>query len=99
MDSIVPIYTQRSGVSLSQRGGGSSGSAVINSDEFTKFQSQQEHFVAQQVELYVRYLRKDSRAGEAAFVKEKEDTAALQQKPNSILYVEGIQPSFNALKA
>ena len=110
LDSIVPIYAQRAGISLSQggsasAGGGSAGGAVINSEEFTKFQSQQEQFVAQQVEVYMRYLGKDSRAGEAAFAKEKENANELQQKLDSITkehgdsYIEGIQPSFDALKA
>ncbi len=49
------------------------GGAVINSEEFTKFQSEQEQFVAQQVELYMCYLGKDSRAGEVASAKEKEN--------------------------
>ncbi len=78
---------------------------MINSEEFTKFQSEQEQFVAQQVELYMCYLGKDSRAGEVASAKEKENATALQQKLDVIArkhgdsYVEGIQPSFDVLKA
>ncbi|TDL13244.1 hypothetical protein BD410DRAFT_847158 [Rickenella mellea] len=75
LDSI-PIYAQRSGITLSQggsggaRGGGSSG-LVINSEEFIKFQAQQERLAEQHVELYMRYLKRNSHAGELAFDKEK----------------------------
>ena len=44
--------------------GGSRGGAIINSEEFLKFQSDQQKFAAQHVELYMCYLAHDSRAGE-----------------------------------
>lgn len=110
IDSLVPIYAQRSGISLSQGGaggasGGSSGGAVINSEEFIKFQADQETFVSQQVELYMRYLKRDSRSGEIAFDKEKVNSATLQARLDSITkehgdsYLDGIQPVFDPLKA
>ncbi|KAI5122922.1 hypothetical protein M0805_007600 [Coniferiporia weirii] len=110
LDSIVPIYASKAGVSLSQGGsagggGGSSGGAVINSEEFIKFQADQEKFVSQQVELFMRYLKRDSRAGEIAFDNEKTNTAALQARLDSITrehgdsYLDGIQPVFDPLKA
>ena len=40
------------------------GGAIINSEEFLKFQSDQQKFAAQHVELYMCYLAHDSRAGE-----------------------------------
>ena len=43
LDSVVPVYTERVGISISQRGGG----AVINSEEFVKFQAEQHVFVDQ----------------------------------------------------
>ena len=43
LDSILPVYTERVGISISQRGGG----AVINSEEFVKFQAEQHVFVDQ----------------------------------------------------
>ena len=61
----------------------------------------QQKFAAQHVELYMRYLGRDSRAGEAAFDQEK----VLQAKLDSInrehgdTYIEGIQPRFDILKA
>lgn len=110
LDGVVAIYAQRSGVSLSAPGaggsaGGGGGGAVINSEEFLKFQEEQEQFAAQHVELYMRYLKRDSRAGEMAFDKEKMNVEALQAKLDSITrehgdaYIDGIQPRFDPLKA
>jgi fatty acid synthase subunit alpha len=109
LDSVVAVYAQRSGISLSAPGtgatGGGGGGATINSEEFLKFQADQEQFAAQHVELYMRYLGRDSRAGEIAFDKEKATNTALQAKLDSILrehgdsYIDGIQPRFDPLKA
>ena len=109
LDGVVSIYAQRSGISLAApgTGGGSGGgaAAVINSEEFLKFQIDQQKFAAQHVELYMRYLGRDSRAGEIAFDQEKATSLALQAKLDSInrehgdAYIEGIQPRFDILKA
>ncbi|KAF9485144.1 fatty acid synthetase alpha subunit [Pholiota conissans] len=110
LDGVVSVYAQRSGISLSAPGaggaaGGGGGGAVINSEEFLKFQADQEKFAAQHVELYMRYLGRDSRAGEIAFDKEKADNIALQARLDSITrehgdaYLDGIQPRFDILKA
>ena len=103
------IYAQRVGISLSTgtaggSGGGGAG-ATINSEEFLKFQAEQEQFTAQHIKLYMRYLKRDSRSGELAYDKEKATAVALQARLDSIAkehgdtYVDGIQPIFNALKA
>ena len=111
LDSVAAVYAQQSGISLSSggaaggAGGGSAGDAVINSEEFLKFQAEQERFAAQQVEVYMRYLNRDSRAGERAFDNAQEGMRSLQSKLDSInrehgdVYVEGIQPMFEPLKA
>ncbi|KAJ7067175.1 fatty acid synthase [Mycena amicta] len=110
LDGIVAIYAQRSGISLSSGaaaggGGGGGGGAVINSEEFLKFQADQETFAAQHIELYMRYLNRDSRAGETALDKEKANSLSLQSKLDNIakehgdVYIEGIQPMFDPLKA
>ncbi|KAF8656258.1 hypothetical protein AX16_002694 [Volvariella volvacea WC 439] len=110
LDSVVNVYAQRSGISLAApgsggAGGGSSGGAVINSEEFLKFQAEQEAFAAQHIELYMRYLKRDSRAGELKYDQEKANAQALQAKLDSITrehgdyYVENIQPRFDPLKA
>ena len=109
LDSVVAIYAQRSGINLSaggsSGGGGGVGSgATISSEEFL-FQAEQEKFVSQHVELYMRYLKRDSRSGEISFDKEKANSAALQAKLDSIAkehgdtYIDGIQPIFDPLKA
>ena len=65
----------------------------------------QQEFAAQHVELYMRYLGRDSRAGEVAFDQEKTTNQALQAKLDSInhehgdAYIEGVQPRFDILKA
>ncbi|KAL4066936.1 hypothetical protein J3A83DRAFT_4165578 [Scleroderma citrinum] len=110
LDGVVAAYAQRSGISLSSGGaggggGGGSGGAVINSEEFLKFRSEQDKFVGQQVELYMRYLGRDSRAGEIAYDNEKATTAQLQSRLDAIArehgdtYIDGIQPTFDPLKA
>ncbi|KAL0953237.1 hypothetical protein HGRIS_004490 [Hohenbuehelia grisea] len=110
LDGVVALYAQRAGISLAAASaggsaGGGGGGAVINSEEFLKFQAEQEQFAAQHVELYMRYLKRDSRSGDIAFDKEKANSAALQAKLDSIAkehgdaYIEGIQPIFDPLKA
>jgi fatty acid synthase subunit beta len=107
LDGVVSKYAKRSGISLAAGGtaAGGGGGVTINSEEFTKFQTEQQHFVAQHIELYMRYLKKDSRSGEIAFDKEKANSEALQAKLDSIAkehgdtYIDGIQPVFDPLKA
>jgi len=108
LDSIVSIYSQRAGITLGGAAGGAeggSGGAVINSEEFLKFQTDQNKFASQQIEVYMRYLGRDSRAGELAFDKEKSNNLALQAKLDNITrehgdaYLDGIQPRFDPLKA
>ena len=114
LDGVVAVYAQRSGISLASGGtggagggggGGGSGGAVINSEEFLKFRSEQDKFVGQQIELFMRYLNRDSRAGEIAYDKEKATSAQLQSRLDAIArehgdtYVDGIQPAFDPLKA
>ncbi len=110
LDSVVAVYAQRSGISLSSggaAGGGGSGAGgpTINSEEFQKFQAEQEDFARQQIEVYMRYLKRDSRAGDLKYDAEKANTATLQARLDSIskehgdTYIDGIQPAFDVLKA
>ncbi|TFY80295.1 hypothetical protein EWM64_g3715 [Hericium alpestre] len=114
LDTIATAYAQRAGISLwlgsgaggaGGASGGASGGAVINSKEFLKFQADQEQFATQHVELYMRYLKRDSCTSEIAHDKEKTHAAALQSRLDSIArehgnaYIDGIQPSFDVLKA
>ena len=109
LDGVVAIYAQRSGISLSSGaaagGGGGAGGAVINSEEFLKFQADQDTFATQQVELWMRYLKRDVRAGEIKYDAEKANSEQLQSRLDAIArehgdtYINGIQPAFDALKA
>ncbi|KAF8896473.1 fatty acid synthetase alpha subunit [Infundibulicybe gibba] len=96
LDGIVAIYAQRSGISLSAPGAGAAGGGGGGD---------QEKFAAQHVELYMRYLGRDSRAGEIAFDQERANNTALQTRLDNILrehgdlYIDGIQPRFDPLKA
>jgi len=111
LDGVVALYAQRSGVALSSAssdgsgGGGGGGGAVMNSEEFLKFQAEQHQFAAQQIELYSRYLKKDSRAGDLKYDAEKANSLDLQARLDAIsrehgdFYVDGILPVFDALKA
>ena len=110
LDSVVAVYAQRAGISLTSgaaggAGGAGGGGAVINSEEFIKFQAEQEQFARQQIEVYMLYLKQDSRAGEIKYDAEKASAAALQSRLDSIskehgdVYIDGIQPVFDALKA
>jgi len=112
LDAAAQVYAQRVGISLSSGGGGgggstggSSGGAVMNSEEFLKFQAEQHEFAYQQINLYSRYLKRDPRQGEILYDKEKASSAQIQARLDSIgrehgdSYIEGIQPVFDALKA
>src|SRR6267142_610722 len=110
LDAAAQVYAQRVGISLSAgggsgSGGGSSGGAVMNSEEFLKFQAEQYEFAHQQINLYSRYLKRDPRQGEILFDKEKATSTQLQARLDSIgqehgdTYINGIQPVFDALKA
>ena len=111
LDTAAQVYAQRVGISLSVGGagggsaGGSSGGAVMNSEEFLKFQAEQYEFAHQQINLYSRYLKRDPRQGEILFDKEKTTSAQLQSRLDNIgrehgdTYIDGIQPVFDALKA
>lgn len=112
LDSVVASYAQQAGVTLSSGGsggagggGGSGGGAVINSEEFIKFQEDQNEFTSRQIDLLMRHLKKDSRAGERLYDEEKLNSAALQDRLDAIArehgdkYINGIQPVFEPLKA
>ena len=71
---------------------------MINSEEFIKFQVDQEQFAAQYIELYMRYLKRDSRSSDIAFDKEMAKLTSMG-KEHSDTYIEGIQPVFVPLKA
>ncbi|EJU05022.1 fatty acid synthase [Dacryopinax primogenitus] len=110
LDTVVTSYAKQAGINMSSggagaAGGAAAGGAVINSEEFLKFQAQQHAFAEQNIQLYMRYLGKDSRAGARLYDQEKQSSALLQAKLDAIdkehgdAYIQGIQPVFEPLKA
>jgi 3-oxoacyl-ACP reductase-like protein len=108
LDTVAQAYAQSAGISLATASSGSasgSGGPTINSEEFLKFQSDQNALAEQSIELYMRYLKKDSRAGQQAFATEKANSDALLAKLDRVkkehgdTYIDGIQPMFEPLKA
>lgn len=109
LDSVVSAYAKQAGISLASSaasgGGGGGGGAVMNSEEFLKFKGDQEEFAARHIELYMRHLGRDSRAGGQAYDEEKANSLKLQSKLDDIArehgdtYVQGIMPIFDPLKA
>ncbi|PLW35383.1 hypothetical protein PCASD_15510 [Puccinia coronata f. sp. avenae] len=110
LDSVVQAYGKHSGITLSQGGvtgaaGGSAGGAMINSEEFEKFQQSQGAFVSQQLKILLRYLERDSRDGYRLHELKHADYMRVQdeldstQKEHGKNYLQGIQPAFDPLKA
>ncbi|GAA5878476.1 hypothetical protein JCM8547_005957 [Rhodosporidiobolus lusitaniae] len=110
LDGVASSYASQAGISLGGGGGSGGGGAVgggfvMNTEELDKMQAKQNDFVAQQVEVFLRYLGKDSRAGHQLADMQKAEVAALQEKLDNIskehgdAYVQGIQPVFTPLKA
>jgi len=109
LDAAVQVYAQCVGVSLSSGGGvsfagGSSGGAVMNSEEFLKFQAEQHEFMYQQINLYSRYLKHDPCQGEILYDKEKASSLQIQVWLDSIGHehgetnIKGIQCVFDVVE-
>ena len=109
LDIVVAAYAKQVGISLSSgsesgntNGGGG---AVMNSEEFLKFKTEQHEFAAHQVELYMRYLGRDSREGGQLYDQEKANSLSLQSRLDEIsrehgdVYLQGVMPIFDPLKA
>ena len=109
LDAVAAAYAKQAGISLSSGSGGGGGAAgggaVMNSEEFLKFKAEQEGFAAQHVELYMRHLGRDSRAGGQLYDEENANSAKLQSCLDDIarehgdVYISGVLPVFDPLKA
>jgi 3-oxoacyl-ACP reductase-like protein len=81
------------------------GHFAFTAEALDKLQARQDEFVGQQIEVLLRYLKRDSRAGHRLHDEEKLQSAALQDRLDSITrehgdaYLDGIQPVFEPLKA
>ena len=109
LDSVASAYAAQAGISLGAAGGGGGGGAIgggmiINTEQLDKPQEKQDNFVSQQVNLFLRYLGKDSREGSRLADLEKAEVASLQDKLDAIsrehgvAYVQGTQPVFDPLR-
>lgn len=110
LDGVATSYAQQAGVSLASAGaagggGGGGGGAVVDSEALKKVQAHQDEFVSQQVDVLLRYLNRDGREGFRLADKQKVDAEVLQAQLDAInrehgeAYINGIQPSFEPLKA
>jgi fatty acid synthase subunit alpha len=110
LDSVVQTYGKHSDITLSQGGaagaaGGSAGGAMINLEEFEKFQQSHDDFVSQQLEVLLQYLKRDLRDGYRLHDLKHSDYMRVQDELDSIQkehgenYLEVIQPVFDPLKA
>lgn len=90
LDSVVASYAAHNGVTLSTGGGaaggggGGGGGAVMNSEAFDKYVAEQEDFTSRQVDLLMRHLKKDPRAGNILAEKAAADAEALQTRLDAI---------------
>ncbi|KPV74523.1 uncharacterized protein RHOBADRAFT_28081 [Rhodotorula graminis WP1] len=110
LDGVAAAYASQAGVSLGAAGGGGGGGGMmggmmVDTEALDKLQAKQDTFVEQQVEVFLRYLGKDSRDGHRLADLQKAEVAALQSQLDAIsrehgeAYVQGIQPVFTPLKA
>lgn len=111
LDSVVSAYGKHFGLTLSQGGSaggagvGSASGSMIDSEEFEKFQQHQDTFVSQQLEVLLRYLKRDSRDGyrlhdlkHADYMRVQDELDSIQ-KEHGESYMKGIQPVFDPLKS
>ncbi|EEH21370.2 fatty acid synthase subunit alpha [Paracoccidioides brasiliensis Pb03] len=110
LDDVANKYAANAGISLSTASAGadsgSGGSGMMMDpaaiDALTK---DQRAFFKQQLELTARYLKRDLRAGDKAFLVSQEAQATLQAQlelwhaEHGDTYASGIEPSFDPLKA
>ena len=110
LDGVAAAYASQAGISLGAAGGGGGGGGMmggmmVDTEALDKLQAKQDTFVEQQVEVFLRYLGKDSRDGHRLADLQKAEVAALQSQLDAIsrehgeAYVQGIQPVFTPLKA
>ncbi|GAA5926751.1 trifunctional fatty acid synthase subunit FAS2 [Sporobolomyces koalae] len=110
IDGVASTYASQAGISLGGGGGGGGGAVggagmMIDTEALDKMQGKQDDFVSQQVEVFLRYLGRDSRTGHRLADLQKAEVASLQKRLDAIArehgddYISGIQPVFTPLKA
>ena len=110
LDDVSNKYATNAGISLSAPvaggdAGGGSGGMMMDPAAIDALTKDQRALFKQQLELFARYLKMDLRAGDKAFVGSQESQKVLQAQldlwntEHGEFYANGIEPSFNQLKA
>ncbi|KAL9127698.1 MAG: hypothetical protein Q9217_003471 [Psora testacea] len=110
LDDVSGKYATNAGISLSAPAaggdaGGAGGGMMMDPAAIDALTKDQRALFKQQLELFARYLKMDLRAGDKAFVGSQESQKVLQAQldlwntEHGEIYANGIEPSFNQLKA
>ncbi|KAL6718227.1 beta subunit of fatty acid synthetase [Lecanora helva] len=110
LDDTANKYASTAGISLSAPSaggdaGGAGGGMMMDPAAIDALTKDQRALFKQQLELFARYLKMDLRAGDKAFVGSQESQKVLQAQldlwntEHGEFYANGIEPSFNPLKA
>jgi len=110
LDDTSNKYAANAGISLSTPtaggdGGAGGGGMMMDPAAIDALTKDQKALFKQQLELFARYLKMDLRAGDKAFVGSQESQKVLQAQldlwntEHGEFYANGIEPSFNQLKA
>ena len=110
LDDVSNKYAATAGISLSSpaAGGdatGGGGGMMMDPAAIDALTKDQRALFKQQLELFARYLKIDLRAGDKSFVSSQESSKVLQAQldlwntEHGDFYANGIEPSFDQLKA
>ncbi|KAK5081587.1 beta subunit of fatty acid synthetase [Lithohypha guttulata] len=110
LDDVAQKYAATAGITLGSAGaagdaGAGAGGMMMDPAALDALTKDQRALFKQQLELLARYLKMDLRAGDKAFVGSQEANKALQSQldlwnvEHGEFYAQGIEPSFNPLKA
>ena len=110
LDDVSTKYAANAGINLSSPAAGSDangggGGMMMDPAAIDALTKDQRALFKQQLELFARYLKIDLRAGDKAFVGSQESSKVLQAQldlwntEHGDFYANGIEPSFDQLKA
>ncbi|RMZ81472.1 hypothetical protein DV738_g2274, partial [Chaetothyriales sp. CBS 135597] len=111
LDGVAEKYAASAGISLSAPAAAGAGAAgpgaglMVDPAALDALTKDQRALFKQQLELFARYLKLDLRAGDKANAASQESSKALQAQldlwnvEHGEFYANGIEPSFNPLKA
>ena len=108
LDDVTNKYAVVAGISLTAPvadAGGAGGGMMMDPAAIDALTKDQRALFKQQLELYARYLKMDLRAGDKAYVGSQDSQKVLQAQldlwnaEHGEFYANGIEPSFDQLKA